>query len=413
VRTFADLKEDAYSGQLSYQLLLGPLDNPWSLKVGGFYRRADRDAENTAYSISLAASLPETALQLRPEQIFDGRFSSGDATAFRIVALGQGGSYEAHDRLGAGFAMLTVPLGRKVDVTGGVRYEDSRVRVEARSTTGVPTTTEPTYKDWLPSLLVTYRLTGAQNLRFGASRTLSRPEYRELAPLLFREVIGFDNVIGNPALRRSLIENLDLRWEWYPSGAEIVSAGIFYKHFNDPIERVYLSTSGTQIITYVNANSADNYGLELEFRKNLRSLAAGLAPFSLFANGTFMVSQINISNSSAAITNPERRMVGQAPYVVNAGLTYASGSGAWSATALYNVVGERITEAGETPLPDVRERPRSMLDFSLRFPLVATLTGRLDAKNLLDAPYELVQGPVTREYYKTGRTFGLGFTWQP
>lgn len=413
VRTFANLDENAWDGQLSYQLLLGSIENPWALKVGGYYRSVERQADNTYYSISLAGSLPQTALQLSPEEIFDGRFSTGTSTAFRVVPLGQGGSYIADDRLSAGFAQLSLPLGKRLDVTAGARYERSEVTVNALSTSGAPTVTSPDYTDVLPSLLLTYRLSPSQNLRLGASRTLSRPEYRELAPLLFREVIGFDNVIGNPNLRRARIDNVDLRWEWYPTGAEIVSVSLFAKRFHDPIERVYLATSGTRIITYVNAEAANNYGVELEFRKNLRSFGAALTPFTLFANGTLMRSEIDIANSSASITNPERRMVGQAPYVVNAGLTYTSASGAWSTTVLYNVTGPRITEAGEIPLPDVEERPRHVMDFSLRFPVFATLAGRLDAKNLFDSPYKLVQGPVVRETYRIGRTFGIGFTWQP
>jgi TonB-dependent receptor len=414
VRTFANLDENAFDGQLSYQLLLGSRDNPWAVKVGGAYRSVERAADNTYYSISLAGSLPEAALQLPPEQIFDGRFSTGGTTSFRVAPLGQGGSYDAEDRLTAGFAQLSFPIGSRLEVTAGARFEHSEVTVNALSTTGVPTVTSPEYDDVLPSLLLTYRLSPSQNLRLGASRTLSRPEYRELAPLLFREVIGFDNVIGNPNLLRAHIDNVDLRWEWYPTGGEIVSVSLFAKRFDDPIERVYLATSGTRIISYVNAQSANNYGVELEFRKNLRMFGDALTPFTLFANTTIMRSEIDITNSSASITNPERRMVGQAPYVVNAGLTYTSGgSGAWSATALYNVIGPRITEAGEIPLPDVEERPRHVMDFSLRFPVVATLTGRLDAKNLFDTRYRLVQGPVVRESYKIGRTFGVGFSWQP
>jgi outer membrane receptor protein involved in Fe transport len=413
VRTFANLNEDAVDGQLSYQLLLGSIENPWAVKVGGYHRSVDRTADNTYYSISLAGSLPPTALQLSPEEIFDGRFSTGSTTAFRVVPLGQGGSYDARDRLSAGFAQLAFPVSGALDVTAGVRYERSNVRVNAVSTSGAASPTAPKYDDLLPSLLLTYRLSQSQNLRLGVSRTLSRPEYRELAALLFREVIGGDNVIGNANLQRARIDNVDLRWEWYPTGAEIVSVSLFAKRFHDPIERVYLATSGTRIITYVNAEAANNYGVELEFRKNLRTFGAALTPFTLFANATLMRSEIDIANSSASITNPERRMVGQAPYVVNAGLTYSSRSGAWSATALYNVTGPRITEAGEIPLPDVEERPRHVMDVSLRFPVVATLTGRLDARNLFDSPYELVQGPVVRETYRLGRTLGVGFSWQP
>jgi hypothetical protein len=97
---------------------------------------------------------------------------------------------------------------------------------------------------------------------------------------------------------------------------------------------------------------------------------------------------------------------------VNAGLTYAPRAGTTSATLLFNRIGERIDAAGDQPLPDVIEKPRTALDFSLRFPVVATFSGRFDAKNLLDDPYQTVQGTVTRESFKTGRVFQLGLVWR-
>jgi len=106
-------------------------------------------------------------------------------------------------------------------------------------------------------------------------------------------------------------------------------------------------------------------------------------------------------------------MVGQAPYVINTGLTYTSGSGAFSATALYNVVGRRIVNAAEAPLPDVYEKPRHLVDLAVRFPVLAGLRGKFDVKNLFDAAFEIEQGTVTREYYRTGRVLSVGLSWQP
>jgi outer membrane receptor protein involved in Fe transport len=188
--------------------------------------------------------------------------------------------------------------------------------------------------------------------------------------------------------------------------------GVFYKHFNDPIEQVYLGTSGTRIISYLNAESARNIGVELELRKNLGSLSQKLLPWSFFANATLMDSKVTIDGSGVAI-NSERAMVGQAPYVVNGGLSYLSTSGKWSGTLLYNVVGRRIVSAAENPLPNVYEEERHALDFSLRFPVTGGLTGKLDARNLLDYETKLTQGTVTKEFYYTGRRFGIGLTWTP
>jgi outer membrane receptor protein involved in Fe transport len=106
-------------------------------------------------------------------------------------------------------------------------------------------------------------------------------------------------------------------------------------------------------------------------------------------------------------------MVGQAPYVLNTGLTYTSKSGGMTSTLLFNRVGERITAAGGSPLPDVVEKSRNVLDFSMRQSITQVVTLRFDLKNLLDAPYDVVQGTVTRESYHAGRAVNLGFQWRP
>jgi TonB-dependent receptor len=413
VRTFANLDERAYEGQLNLQYFFGGQGSQSALKIGGLYRDVGRDATNRAYSISLQGNLVDQDLALSPEEIFDDRFASGSAQILRLTNLAQGGSYDAADKLAAGYAMLSLPLGSRLTMVTGARVENSKVIVNSLSSTGQANTTTPTFTDLLPSLALTYRVNDNQNLRFAASRTLSRPEYRELAPLLFREVIGFDNVLGNASLKRALISNADVRWEVYPSAGEVFSVSLFAKRFTNPIERVYLGTSGTRIITFVNALGADNYGVELELRKNLGSLSESLRPVTFFSNATLNQSQIRIDQTSASVTNAERRMVGQSPYVFNSGFTWSSPSGNWSATALYNVFGERITEAGEIPLPDVVEKPRHVVDLSLRFPIAESFTARIDARNLTNAPFRFVQGPVTRERYLAGQSVSFGFSWKP
>jgi TonB-dependent receptor len=264
----------------------------------------------------------------------------------------------------------------------------------------------------LPALSLNVGMSDRQNLRLSVSQTLSRPEYRELAGVLYREVLGGDNVVGNPDLQRTLIQNADARWEFYPAAGEVLSIGLFAKRFDNPIERVYLATSGTRIVTFVNASSASNYGVELEARKRLGTFGEAFEPFTVFANTTVMKSDITIGSSSASKTNDQRAMVGQAPYVVNTGLTYASASGATSATLLYNVVGRRISSAAEAPLPDVYEEARNVVDLSLRLALPGAFSAKLDARNLLNEPYEVTQGSVLREYYRSGRTFSFGLSWK-
>ena len=411
VRTFADLTETSSEIGAGYTLSLGSSQQPHQLRFGGLYRVTDRVADNTSYSIS--STLPRTARELEAESIFDGRFTGPGDTWFRITPLQQGGSYDASDKLAAGYAMLQLYLTDRLELVGGARLEQSRVRVTTLPTVGAPVTSEPEYTDVLPSLAFNYRLAETQSLRISASQTLSRPEYRELSPVQYRDVIGGENIFGNPDLRRALIQNLDVRWEWYPSPAEALSLALFAKRFEDPIERVYLATSGTRAVTFLNAESAENYGVELEARKNLGVLSGALLPFTAHVNGTLMHSRITIGGAGTSRVSDERAMVGQAPYVVNGGLTWTAPSGAASATVLYNVVGRRIVSASEFPLPDTYERPRHLLDFSARFPIAGGLNGKLDLKNLLDSPYEVRQGTVVRERFRAGRIVSAGLSWQP
>jgi outer membrane receptor protein involved in Fe transport len=230
---------------------------------------------------------------------------------------------------------------------------------------------------------------------------------------MYREVIGAENVFGNPDLKRALIDNYDVRYEWYPAPGEVLSLGVFAKRFTNPIERVYVAASGTALVTFVNATGAENYGVELEARKNLSFLSPALAPVALFTNATLMHSEIRIGSELASKTTDERPMVGQAPYVFNAGLTYSSSShDGTSATLLYNVVGKRITSAAEAPLPDVYEMPRHGVDLSLRLGVRPGLAAKLDAKNLLDSAHQVRQGDVVREYYRAGRVLSIGLMWQ-
>jgi hypothetical protein len=218
----------------------------------------------------------------------------------------------------------------------------------------------------LPAASLNIDLTENQKIRLSASQTLARPEYREIAPICYRAGLGEEQRCGNPDLRRTLIQNYDIRWERYPETGEIMSVALFAKHFTDPIEPRYQGRSGTNSLWFENAESATNYGVELEARRHLGGFWDRLTGITAFANATVMKSEVE----TGADGDEKRAMTGQAPYVVNAGITWSSAGGSTSATVLYNVVGERIINArpsGQTVL-DMVEQPRPGLDLSLRFP---------------------------------------------
>jgi hypothetical protein len=409
-RTFSSLDEHSWDFGGNYRHLLGSVARPITVKVGGAYRTVDRDADSRAYDI-VNRTMTDAERQVAPEQIFTS--ANAAASTFILNANANAGRYTASDRIAAGYLQVEVPLTTRLQVIGGARVENWRLDVDSRTVQGTVIAARPRATDVLPSLALNLRLTDDQNLRFSASQTLSRPEYRELSPVPYFEQVGLLTTFGNPDLRRALIQNFDARWEWFPNQGEVLSLGVFAKRFTDPIEKVIILSAGAAALSYVNADRASNYGVEVELRKSLGILSPVLSPFTLFANATLMTSDITPGNEGiSALTNANRPMVGQSEYVVNAGLGWATASG-WNATLLYNVAGKRIAEAGAGGLPDAYEQARHLLDASLQLPVVAGVSFKLDGKNLLDSPYRLTQGNVLREEYHLGRVFAFGVTWRP
>lgn len=412
-RTAAQLTEHVVSARLDYALSIGAAANAITLKAGGAYRHTGRDSRTDSYNLR-ALGLSPSDRAATPEQLFDGAYTAGDAAKITLEPNTSGGTYNATDRVSAGYAMMEVPLGSWLRLIGGARVERWDLNLDAQPIATGVVNIKRQNTDVLPSLALNARLAENQTLRLSATQTLSRPEYRELAPINYRDMLGEREVFGDSSLVRTLVQNYDLRWEWYPNLNEVLSIAVFAKHFDQPIEQIDVATSGVSQLSFINAASAFNYGVELELRKGLGFLTPSFQPFALFTNVTLMKSRINTSNSSlSALTNEHRPMVGQAPYVVNAGLSYVSVSGVTSATLLYNVVGKRITSAAVTPIRvDTYEQPRHLLDFSIRFPVHGAVNGKLDAKNLLDSPYEELQGDVIRYRYTTGRSFNLGLSYK-
>jgi TonB-dependent receptor len=412
-RTASDLQETALAGDFGYALSLGRPDRATTIKLGSAYRRTERDAYTASYNLR-ALGLGPAQRAATPEELFYGVYTEADSAKIALEPNIAGGTYRATDKVSAGYLMAEVPLGARIRVIGGARVERWDLAMAAEPTGRGVVEIVRTNTDVLPALTVNVGLGESSSLRFSASRTLARPEYRELAPVSYRDMLGEREVFGDSSLVRTLVQNYDVRWEWYPGYGEVLSLGAFAKRFDNPIEPIDVATSGASQMSFINAESAFNYGVEVELRKELAFLSEGLRPLALFTNVTLMTSRINTSNSGlSALTNDERPMVRQAPYVVNAGLSYASlSSRPMGVTLLYNVVGKRITYAAVTPVRvDTYEQPRRQLDLSVRFPLFGGMNGKFDATNLLDSPYEERQGDVVRYRYTTGRSLSLGLSW--
>ena len=120
--------------------------------------------------------------------------------------------------------------------------------------------------DILPAINLTYTLIDNMNIRLAYTRTLSRPTFREIAPFASFSPVA-PTIVGNPDLKRTLIDNIDLKWEYFMKPGEVISFGVFYKNFTDPIEMVDNPVAVNPEISYQNVEQAQNYGFEADFRK--------------------------------------------------------------------------------------------------------------------------------------------------
>ncbi|MFN7144672.1 MAG: TonB-dependent receptor domain-containing protein, partial [Myxococcota bacterium] len=214
---------------------------------------------------------------LVPENI--GAEAPGDAGYVQLEEnTTSADDYRATQDLFAGYVLADVPWTKRVRTLVGARVEASDQRVETYelfSADGAPIVGDLATVDVLPAATVTFglgpsELPDGMQVRLGYGRTLSRPELRELSEVPYYDYRSGRLLYGNPELSRATIDNVDLRWEWYPSAGESVSVAGFFKYFDDPIESVVaVSAVSGSVGTFANADSATNLGGEIDLRKRL------------------------------------------------------------------------------------------------------------------------------------------------
>ncbi len=295
-------------------------------------------------------------------------------------------------------------------IVGGLRMEDSDqnvITIDRTALGGAETTTNKSDSDVTGSFSLIRSLGATRNLRFSVSRTVNRPEFREVAPFRFKHIVGGFVVVGNPDVERALIDSFDARWEWFPSAGDVVAASVFYKDFTDPIESVVISAvEPTE--TFRNAEGARNLGVELEFRRSLGFLGDGGEDWTGILNYTFVDSEIRIDAGATTLTNSVRPLAGQPDNLVNLGVEWSPEEVDTTLRVLFSMVDEKIHLGGVEGLPDVTESRRNTVDVVWRQGLGAGLDLKLAATNLLGEEREWKQGGEVFRLLDPGRGVSLG-----
>jgi len=308
---------------------------------------------------------------------------------------------------------------------GGARGEYNLRELTARDPGGSANVYDPTFY-LLPSLNVAYNMNLRSLLRFAYGMTINRPEFREQASFSYYDFIENAAIRGNNALRTASIHNLDMRYEFYPNPTELISFGVFYKHFINPIETIIQSGSGSSpIYNFDNAQKADNIGIETEIRKSLLDVSDSkfLQNHSLVLNASLIRSRVDLGdNNNVASGDRVRALMGQSPYIINDGWYYQNDDNGWQYSLLYNVLGKRIYRVGSSDTnPTMYEMPRNVIDLSVTKNFKNGLQLKAGLQDILNQASHFIQdsnydGKITDiddtvRKYKRGTYFTIGLNY--
>lgn len=400
------------------------------LQVGAYgeYRSREYQTRNFIYNWNVSDNnMPSDFRHSDIPTLLSSEANMGYDKLYLLEEKQMRNNYRGHNTLGAGYLALSLPFG-KLGIHAGVRFEHNDMELISNSRDYEKSESSRHYKtdNVFPSLNTTYKINDQHQVRLSYGRSINRPEFREASSSVYYDFDLASNVQGNTELKNCYVDNLDLRYEWYPSRGELISLAVFYKHFDSPIEWTYTVAGGTDLIySYKNAKSANNYGVELDIRKNLGFI--GLKDFSWSFNGALIKSKVQFEKGAK---EEDRPMQGQSPYLINTGIFYKNAPLKMDIALLYNRIGKRIIGVGRSEgstgddsnsrVPHSYEMPRNTIDFSLAKKFGEHLELKLNVRDLLaekiyykqfaDVTYSDGSKKEVEEIarcYKPGRNIGL------
>ncbi|ACG77066.1 TonB-dependent receptor [Phenylobacterium zucineum HLK1] len=409
-----------------------------TLSAGYAWYDNERFSDSRAFRFTMN-STPSVAFQMQRVDFLYSDFNIGpDGLILREVTGSDGAAaYEASLTTHAGYVQAEGEIFPAVRATVGARYESGKQFVRAidlfATTQDAGHELENDYL--LPAATVTWNFAEDQQLRFGASKTIARPQFREQAPQLYLDPESDRTFIGNPFLEDSELINLDARYERYFDRGQFATAGVFYKQIDRPIESVVNESGSGLQQSFLNAPEAVLYGFEAEFKKFFEPQIdiAGLAGLRwlVSANYTYTKAEVKVDEGDVVYprTNlgqpaPAANFVidgsplqGQSKHLANVQVGFETEDGMTQATLLANYASKRVTARGQAGAPDFVQEPGVMLDFTFRhrFELWAQeFTFGVEARNLLGEEFDEYQkrngDEIKLNNYELGRSVSVSLS---
>lgn len=419
---YSEQNERFYTANLDLAIPYKFISDRNQFKLGGVYEKKDRQFDARVFGYVIPSYLKHDFAYdtLSIGHIFDTNNIAENGYTIK-ESTDKSDSYTAGSNLFSGYAMLEQMLTPKLKLVGGVRYESfqqylNSYYVKSDNEAKVDTT----LNDLMPSAHLIYALTEKSNLRASFSKTVTRPNFRELAPFAFYEFLWEAGVFGNPDLKRTQIQNYDLRYEIFPGNNQMIAASLFYKKFNNPIELIFINNqgSGTRIFAFDNAPSAVDLGAELEFRMKMSKLddwfkSNFFNQLSVFGNFSYIKSSVDLTDVPGALP---RELYGQSPYIVNFGLNYNAIESGFGFSALVNRLGRRIWLVGQDQYLHTYEAPRTVVDLQISKRIFKNGEIKLNAGDILNQKAVFYQDQDANGKFSEGDTqiaasqFGRNFS---
>ena len=411
MRYFGELNEEEWVGNLD-------LKYNWTeqnfVKMGVAYKNKDRDYMGTRFYYNVNKLNPTI------DNIYDtdGFLNQENVENGSIVIerkMQPHDTYRAGMDIYAGYIQTDFYPLSSLLVNVGLRYEMTKQWVEyaIEGDQKYQRRRDLNKNDFFPTVNLKYTMNERNNLRMSLSRTVTRPSFIEMAPFLYQESYGSAQIRGNEELQNGYNYNFDLRYERFGQNGDMLSATVYYKFLDNPIERIQKLQGGATMHSFQNADQGMATGIELEFRKQLvRDLRLG-------ANVSYMYTNVKLPEGGA-YTNKDRSLQGASPILLNADLTYSprfDEDRQLNLSLLYNLQGKRIHAVGVSQLGDIDQMAVHTLNFNASYSFNRHLSARLQVSDLLNRAIVFKQEvPKTGEYveverFKEGTAFEVGISY--
>jgi hypothetical protein len=410
--SFSDLEEDLFSYGVDLTYSVSPTT---VLSAGIEYGKTERDSERREFLMLAPSSFLSGVAMFRPDYLLGSAVVDYFGIGL-VESTETDPAFTASLETQAAYAQLQAEIADGLELSVGARYEQGEQTVAPLKVFNVASTSEAGTNldnDYvLPAVTLTCKFGENMQLRLNGSKTVARPQFRELMFQAYFDPESNRSYRGNPLLVDSEFTNAELRYEWYFAPEQRFSVAGFYKQIDKPIEAFTAFNDNTPVTSFANAPKATLLGIELESQKYIdMDLVFDSAFFAsrrgvLIGNYTWSDSKIDVGSGDTVdvfgtTTQPASNffvdgspLTGQSNHLVNLQIGLEDRESLSQQTLLISYAADRAFSRGAAGLPDVVESPGINVDFVIRQGVNwfgQDLELKFEARNLLETEYQEFQ----------------------